>query len=86
MIARFFGWVVGLSLVALLAAPFAHDLWNRYVYIKEIYQISDPVERAFLQQRYGGIGGFADDLAARCRELHGADQAGCFRYTVNRRD
>ncbi len=83
MIARVLIWVLGLSLLALLGAPFAHDVWNRYVYIKELYQLSDPVERASLRLRYGEIGGFADDLAARCRRIYGAGQPGCLRYTAN---
>ena len=86
MVARVLGWAIGLSLLLLLATPFARDVWNRYIYIKELYQLSDPVARASLQQRYGGVDGFANDLASRCRELHGADEIGCRRYyyTINR--
>ena len=80
---RVLGWVLGLSMLVLLAAPFAQEAWNRYVYIKEIYQLSDPVARASLERRYGNVGGFAGDLAARCREIHGRDEPGCLRYSVD---
>jgi len=86
MVGRVLAWAVGLSLLVLLAAPFARDVWNRYVYMKELYQLSDPVARASLLRRYGEIGGFASDWASRCRELHGPDQPGCVRYPLSGRE
>ena len=83
MFSRVLGWVLGLSLLVLLAAPFAHDVLNRYVYIKELYQLTDPVQRAALRLHYGKIGGFADDVAKRCRTIYGPGQPGCLRYTEN---
>jgi hypothetical protein len=85
MVGRVLAWILALSVFVLLATPFAHDLWNRYMYIKEVYELSDPVARAALAQRYGAVGGFADDVMRRCRRLHGADQAGCVRYALRLR-
>jgi hypothetical protein len=84
MSVRVLGWVLGLSVFVLLAAPFAHDLWSRYVYVKELYQLSDPVARARLLDRYGHIGGFAADVATRCREIHGFDQPDCMPPALQR--
>jgi hypothetical protein len=85
MLTRILGGVVALAVFVVLATPFAHDLWNRYVYVKEVYQLSDPVARAELQRRYGAVGGFADDVVKRCRNLYGAEQAGCVRYALSLR-
>ena len=82
---RIFHWVLALSLFALLATPFAHDLWNRYVYIKEVYQLSDPLARVELARRYGTLTGFVDDVVRRCRQLDGAGQTSCMRYAVSLR-
>jgi hypothetical protein len=85
MFARVLGWVLALAVFVVLATPFGYDLWNRYVYVKEVYELSDPVARAELQRRYGAVGGFADDVVKRCRQLYGAEQAGCVRYALSLR-
>ena len=76
---RIIGFALALGLTAVVATPFVADALNRYAYSKELYQLSEPIERDSLAQRFGQIGGFVGDYTTRCQRIYGAGNPQCFR-------
>ena len=86
MFGRILGWALGLAVIALLAAPFALDVYHRHTLNSDLAQLADPQARAALKERYGSLAAFGDDLARRCEQIYGRSDANCMRYRLSLRD
>jgi len=83
MMRRMLPWMLGAALIALLLTPFARDLYHRYRFNRELAQVSDPVSREALRQRYGSLTAVGDDLARHCEQIYGSRNSDCQRYRLS---
>ena len=80
MISRILGSVIALSLIIVVAFPFARDAYHRYSVAQRLKPLMDERDQAAWRNWSGDAVSFGRSLYERCELINGQGAANCQAY------